>query len=113
MAQTVTTGQIGNAVAGILKSVAGTLGNVISTLFSTYAYLIKSIVNIGSPKSVKDKINTDFNKKLKDLSRSYERSLDNIKLNKQTDKTPVSCVPKFVSGLLKGTTKVPNIPANM
>ena len=85
VAQTVTTGQIGNAVAGILKSVAGTLGNVISTLFSTYAYLIKSIVNIGSPKSVKDKINTDFNKKLKDLSRSYERSLDNIKLNNGHD----------------------------
>lgn len=73
------------ALGKIVKSVAGTLGNVISTLFSTYAYLIKSIVNIGSPKSVKDKINTDFNKKLKDLSRSYERSLDNIKLNNGHD----------------------------
>ena len=32
------------ALGKIVKSVAGTLGNVISTLFSTYAYLIKSIV---------------------------------------------------------------------
>lgn len=84
-AEDISTEKFTNIASKAITSTLGVSLTAISSLFSTYAYIIKSIVNIASPKSVKDKINKDFNKKLKDLSRSYERSLDNIKLDNGHD----------------------------